>query len=96
MNLSTNEQNTAGEPCVNQQLLLRKLTSSLVHEMSNPLTAILGFSDAIIDRLRNNEDIAQEELMEYMQIISQETFRCRSIMENFSKALRKEITACHE
>jgi len=72
------------------------LASGVAHEINNPLTAILGFSSALLDRTRNHEHIPEEELNEYLSIINDETIRCRDIIENlsnFSRERDSNITA---
>ena len=68
------------------------LASGVAHELNNPLTAILGFSSALIQRVRENTEINVEELSQYLSIINSETLRCRDIIENLSKfALEREV-----
>ncbi|MFP4241440.1 MAG: response regulator [Chitinispirillaceae bacterium] len=64
------------------------LASGVAHEVNNPLTAILGFSGALIDRLQHDEEIDVGELSQYLQIISDEALRCRNIVENLSRFAR--------
>lgn len=65
------------------------LASGVAHEMNNPLTAILGFSSAIMDRVANHEIMEQSELEQYLQIINMEALRCRDIVENLSRFARE-------
>ena len=68
------------------------LASGVAHEMNNPLTAILGFSSVLTDRIKNRENIEFEEMEQYLQIINAEALRCRDIVENLSKfAQEREI-----
>lgn len=63
------------------------LASGVAHELNNPLTAILGFSSALLGRVKE-EEIDKEELSQYLSIINSETLRCRDIIENLSKFSR--------
>jgi len=65
------------------------LASGVAHEMNNPLTAILGFSSAIMDRFENNEEMEASELKQYLHIINTEALRCRDIVENLSRFARE-------
>jgi PAS domain S-box-containing protein len=64
------------------------LASGVAHEMNNPLTAILGFSSALLSRAGNNEEIEKNELVSYLQIINNEAIRCRDIVEHLHKFAR--------
>jgi PAS domain S-box-containing protein len=64
------------------------LSSGVAHEMNNPLTAILGFSSALLNRIGNNEEILKDELESYLQVIHNETIRCRDIVEHLHRFAR--------
>lgn len=65
------------------------LASGVAHEINNPLTAILGFSSALLERTKEGEEIERSELDEYLGIINREALRCRDIVENLSKFARE-------
>lgn len=64
------------------------LASGVAHEMNNPLTAILGFSSALLSRAGNSEEIEKNELTSYLQIINNEAIRCRDIVEHLHRFAR--------
>jgi PAS domain S-box-containing protein len=68
------------------------LASGVAHEMNNPLTAILGFSSALLDRVEHDEKIDDAELDQYLRIINVEALRCRDIVENLSRFAREADT----
>ena len=65
------------------------LASGVAHEINNPLTAILGFSSALLGRLQHNEKIEKGDLNEYLEVINKEALRCRDIVEKLSKFARE-------
>ncbi|HEX2956168.1 MAG TPA: ATP-binding protein [Chitinispirillaceae bacterium] len=72
------------------------LASGVAHEMNNPLTAILGFSSALLDRVDHHESIDDAELDQYLRIINVEALRCRDIVENLSRFAREaDVTQKH-
>lgn len=68
------------------------LASGVAHELNNPLTAVLGFSSALLDRIEKRESINKNELEQYLQIINAESLRCRNIVESLSKFSRDNET----
>lgn len=64
------------------------LASGIAHELNNPLTAVLGFSDALIQQMDNHEPLQEVELKQYLTIIHREALRCRDVIENLSKFSR--------
>jgi PAS domain S-box-containing protein len=65
------------------------LASGVAHELNNPLTAILGFSSALMGRISENPQLDKEEFVQYLTIINAQTLRCRDIIENLSKFARE-------
>ncbi|MBN1131002.1 MAG: response regulator [Chitinispirillaceae bacterium] len=64
------------------------LASGVAHEMNNPLTAILGFSSALLNRMHNNEEIGKDDLGSYLRVIHDETIRCRDIVDHLHRFAR--------
>jgi len=58
--------------------------SSVAHQLNNPMTAILGFSSSLLDRIRLGEEMQAAELEECLAIINAEAARCRDIVKDFS------------
>jgi PAS domain S-box-containing protein len=72
------------------------LASGVAHEINNPLTAILGFASSLLSRAQQGEEIEHDELVEYLQIITNETLRCRGIIENLSNFAREREVCIHD
>lgn len=59
-----------------------KLTSGVAHEINTPLTAIAGYSEAILRRIKEGRNkIDPEYLEKYLKIINEQTFQCKKIIE---------------
>jgi signal transduction histidine kinase len=76
-----------------------RLSAGIVHEMKNPLTVILGYTQMLMGRLQREregegEGIAlSDESARYLTIIEQETMRCTQIARqllSYSRAPRNE------
>jgi signal transduction histidine kinase len=63
--------------------------SGVAHELNNPLTAVLGFSGSLLERMNRDETIDKDELEQYLTIINSETVRCSEIVENLSQFARE-------
>jgi PAS domain S-box-containing protein len=64
------------------------LASGVAHEMNNPLTAILGFSSALLNRMGNQEEIPKDDFQSYLRVIHNETIRCRDIVAHLQRFAR--------
>jgi C4-dicarboxylate-specific signal transduction histidine kinase len=78
--------------CAAPMAVTGAIASGVAHEINNPLTAVLGFSSALLARLNNNEEIDRKELSSYLQIIHDESIRCRDIMGHFNRFSRDNGT----
>lgn len=60
-----------------------RLSAGIMHEMKNPLTVILGYTQMLTERLRKEREeqgvSPSEETTRYLSIIEQETIRCTQI-----------------
>lgn len=66
------------------------LASSLVHELSQPLTAINAWATACL-RLMNEQPVSREKLVERLGLLAQESHRATDIVRAFRRILsRKE------
>ncbi len=61
----------------------------MAHELNNPLAAILGFSDALVQRFSSDEAGNPEEMKQYLEIVCNEAIRCRDIVDNLSRFARE-------
>ena len=61
---------------------LEKIREGLIldisHDLKNPLTSILGYSETLI----NNRDLDENEKMEYLNIINKNSYRANKLMNN--------------
>ncbi|MBN1917178.1 MAG: response regulator [Verrucomicrobia bacterium] len=76
-----------------------QLSAGIVHEMKNPLTVILGYTQILMGRLQKERNgqanglALSEESSRYLALIEQETMRCTQIAQQlllYSRAPRDE------
>jgi len=69
------------------------LAGSIAHEINNPLTSIAGFSEGLLRRLKrvpeSENSRGLESFGEYLQIIFDEAYRCKDIIQNLLEYSRK-------
>ena len=62
---------------------LGKLSATVAHELNNPLSGILTYSKLITKKLRESQkENENEKLIEYLQLISDESARCGKIVKD--------------
>jgi signal transduction histidine kinase len=66
---------------------LGTMAASVAHEINNPLATIAGCADAVRDRMRKRAD-ADEDSLEYVDMIRDETRRCRDIVRGLRDLAR--------
>jgi XTP/dITP diphosphohydrolase len=70
------------------------LASAIAHELNNPLCAVAGFSSALLARINAGESIDRGELKTYLQVIHDEAFRCRDIVEHLQRYGTPRLEDC--
>ena len=69
------------------------LAASIAHEINNPLTSIAGFAEGLLKRLNRMPPGKQNEMFnsfqEYLEIILEESYRCKDIVQNLLQYSRK-------
>jgi two-component system NtrC family sensor kinase len=78
---------------------LGKLSSSVAHEINNPLSGVLTYTKLVHKHIRELEfdDEEKTQLMEYLKVIEKETKRCGDIVKgllDFSKSDQEDFIPC--
>jgi two-component system, NtrC family, sensor kinase len=94
------EQKKMNEAVIHTEKLasIGRLAAGVVHEINNPLATISACSEALISRVSEVQPAAiQEDYKEYLQIIKDEAFRCKTITNSlleFSHQRQAEKIQC--
>ncbi|WPU63324.1 GAF domain-containing sensor histidine kinase [Peredibacter starrii] len=89
-----------------QELLINKaklqtigeLTGGICHQISNPLTIIVGRAMMLRLRLKEKDVASKEEIMSELDVIDQTVNRVSSVLKalkTYSKDMGEEVTECH-
>jgi len=71
---------------------LGKLSSSVAHEINNPLSGVLIYTKLVYKQLRklNVDETAKEAMLKYLRVIELETKRCGDIVKGLLEFSRKD------
>ncbi len=77
---------------VERMASLGKLSSSVAHEINNPLSGVLTYTKLVQKQLQNLEFDAQEKgpMLKYLKVIEDETKRCGGIVKGLLDFSRKD------
>ena len=66
-----------------------QLGAGVAHELNNPLTAVLGYSQFLLQKTKDKGPLDINDLRSYLESIEKETIRCREIVSNLLQFSRK-------
>lgn len=70
-----------------KKTIIEKLTSSLIHEIKNPVTAIQSLNQQLLDRFSIMDE---NEIRQFLEITSDELGKIKSLSESFLKTYKKD------
>jgi PAS domain S-box-containing protein len=69
------------------------LAAGVAHEINNPLSSVAGYAEALLRRFRDEESLVDDPRLEdfpkYLQVIIQESYRCKGIIDCLLSFSRK-------
>lgn len=79
---------------------LGKLSSSVAHEINNPLAGVLTYTKLVHKHIRklDLDDEERRSMLKYLNVIEEETKRCGDIVKgllDFSRTDQKDFKTCH-
>jgi signal transduction histidine kinase len=76
------------------------LAAGVANEINNPLTSVAGYSEALLRRLRDDENLAGDarlhDFKDYLNVIIRESYRCKGIIDSLLSFSRKSEAAVGE
>lgn len=84
----TEEREKEMKNILNERLAsLGQMSAAIAHEINNPLASITACAEGLLKRLKTGK-IDQELFDSYLNIIEEESFRCKKITENMLSSVR--------
>ena len=69
------------------------LAAGVAHEINNPLNSVAGYSEALLRRLRDMPELAEDprftDFKKYLEVIIRESYRCKGIIDSLLSFSRK-------
>lgn len=69
------------------------LAAGVAHEINNPLSSVAGYAEALLRRLTDEADLAEDPRLDdfpkYLQVIIRESYRCKGIIDSLLSFSRK-------
>ncbi len=69
------------------------LAAGVAHEINNPLTSVAGYAEALLRRLREDRELAEDQRLAvfptYLDVVVRESYRCKAIIESLLSFSRR-------